>query len=57
MRLKSVEGRVEAIEEKAMTTEVVAKVAKEEATRIVEQYKNFIDLKNEVNKAVCDAYH
>lgn len=43
--------------EKATIAEMVAKVAKEEATWVVEQYKNSTDFKDKVNETICDAYY
>lgn len=44
-------------EERATVAEVVAKVDKEETTWAVEQYKNYIEFEDEVNKTVCDAFY
>lgn len=40
-----------------MIAKMVAKVSMEEVARVVEQYKNSADFKDEVNKAICDSYH
>lgn len=57
MRHQLVEGKVEATEEKATAIEVMAKATKEEVARVVEQYKNFTNFKDEVNEAIYNAYH
>lgn len=56
VRLQSTEGRV-VVEEKVMAIEVVAKAAKEEAARVVEQNKNFANFEDKVNEAIYDTYH
>lgn len=44
-------------EEKATTAKVVAKAARKEEAKVVEQHKNSANFKDEVNKAIYDAYH
>lgn len=45
-------GRAKATKETATAAEIIVKVAK-----IVDEYKNFVNFKDEVNKAVYNTYH
>lgn len=41
---------------KVMAAEVVARAAKEEVARVIEDYKKFANFEDEVNKTAYDAY-
>lgn len=56
LKLQSTQGRVEAIEEKATTVEMVARAAKAEAAKAVKDYKKYVDFEDEVSEAACDTY-
>lgn len=56
LKLQSTQGRVEAIEEKATTVEMVARAAKAEAAKAVKDYKKSVDFEDEVSEAACDTY-
>lgn len=56
LKFQGAETRAKEAEEKAIVVEAVARVAKAEMVRAIEEYKRLADFEDKVSEATCDAF-